>query len=190
MLDCDGVIFQTYNEINTLHRAVFGRDINWKALKDGTDKYWTTESGRYVMKMFKDDLFYAELQATKGCREALKIFMRNPKNSILYCTARDKSLEEATAYSIGRNGLPCGDIAIVPRENCHIEKFAIAVIEGVDVCVDDETLNLFTLKDQCITICFTQDYNKKYPFGLRAENWNDVHKLLTRMQQKIDEGVV
>jgi len=184
MLDCDGVIFQTYNEINTLHRAVFGRDINWKALKDGTDKYWTTESGRYVMKMFKDDLFYAELQATKGCREALKIFMRNPKNSILYCTARDKSLEEATAYSLGRNGLPYGDIAIVPRENCQIEKLQIAIIESVDVCVDDETLNLFTLKDQCITICYTQDYNVKYPFGLRADNWNMVHKILTRMQQK------
>jgi len=60
----------------------------------------------------------------------------------------------------------------------------IAIIESVDVAIEDETRTLFALKDQCTTICFTQDYNKKYPFGLRAENWNMVHKILTRMQQK------
>ena len=184
LLDLDAVVFDTYREINILHKALFGKDINFKALKDGMDRYWTTESGRWLMRTFADDLFYAELRAYKGCREVLRIFMRNHKNNIVYCTARHPALEEATAYSIGRNSLPYGDIAIVPRENCQIEKLQIAIIESVDVCVDDETLNLFTLKDQCITICFTQDYNKKYPFGLRADNWNMVHKILTRMQQK------
>ena len=183
MLDLDGCIFQTYNEIDVLHKAVFGRGINWPALKNGADKYWTTESGRFVMKTFTDDLFYAELHAMKGCREALKIFMRNPRNEILYCTARRPHLDEATAYSIGKNGLPHGDIIVVPRENCHLEKLTIAVMECPDVCIDDESLNLFTLKDQCLaTICFTQDYNKKYLFGLRADNWNDVHKILKGMQ--------
>jgi len=184
MCDLDGCIFDTYNEINILHRAVFGKDINWPALKNGADQYWTTKSGRWVLKMFTDDLFYAELHATKGCRETLRIFMRNPKNEILYCTARESRLEEATAYSLGRNGLPYGDIAVVPRENCSIEKLTMILAETCDVMIDDEVLNIFTAKDNCITIIYSQDYNLKYPFGLRADNWNMVHKLLERMQQK------
>lgn len=39
MIDLDGVIFDTYTEIDILHRALFKDEINWEALKDGNDKY-------------------------------------------------------------------------------------------------------------------------------------------------------
>ena len=183
MIDLDGTIFDTYHEIDILCKSLFGKGIDWEALKSGADPYWKTEQGIWVMKMFEDDLFYAELQAYKGCREVLRIFMRNPKNEILYCTARVSFLEGATAYSIGRNGLPYGDMIFVPREEAHMRKLEIAVLECPDVCIDDESRTLFALKEQCLaTICFTQDYNVKYPYGLRADNWLMVGKILKAME--------
>ena len=100
MIDLDATIFPTYSEIDILHKALFKKGIDFGALADKDDKYWTSSSGKWVMNMFKNDQFYAELRAYKGCREVLRIFMRNPKNEILYCTARHPSLEEATAYSL------------------------------------------------------------------------------------------
>ena len=188
MLDLDGTLFPTYSELNILNKALFGKEINWEALKDGKDKYWKTKQGKWVMEMFSNDLFYAELKAYKGAREVLRIFMRNPKNEILYCTARKPILEEATAYSLGRNRLPYGDLVFVEREQVHIKKLEIAVIECPDVIIDDETRTLFAVREQCLmTICFTQDYNKKYPFGLRANDWNEVGILLEEMEVKEDE---
>ena len=99
MCDLDATIFDTYHEIDILHKALFGKELNWEALKSAEDDYWTSKRGIWTMNMFKNDQFYAELRAYKGCREVLRIFMRNPKNQILYCTARHPSLEEATAYS-------------------------------------------------------------------------------------------
>jgi len=185
MIDLDGVIFDTYHEIDILHKALFGKGIDFGALQDKDDKFWKTKSGIWTMKMFTNDLFYAELRAYKGAREVLRIFMRNPKNEIIYCTARHPVLEEATAYSLGLNGLPYGNLIFVPRKDAHLRKLEIAVTECPDVCIDDEPRTLFAVREQCLaTICYTQDYNLKYPFGLRAENWNMVHKILTRMQQK------
>jgi len=185
MLDLDGTLFPTYSELDILHKALFGEGINFEALANKDDKYWTSKSGLWVMKMFDNDLFYAELRAYKGAREVLRIFMRNPKNEILYCTARSPVLEEATAYSLGLNKLPYGDLIFVPREDCHLRKLEIAVLEVPDICIDDETNTLFALKEQCLmTICFTQDYNVKYQFGLRADNWLEVGKLLKEMQSE------
>jgi len=185
MLDLDATVFDTYHEIDILHKALFKTELDWDALKDAQDPYWKTEQGIWVKKMFEDDLFYAELRAYKGCREVLRIFMRNPKNEILYCTARVPSLEQATAYSLGKNKLPYGDLIFVPREDAHLRKLEIAVLECPDICIDDETNTLFALKEQCLmTICFTQDYNVKYQFGLRADNWLEVGKLLKEMQSE------
>jgi len=129
------------------------------------------------------DQFYAELKAYKGAREVLRIFMRNPKNEILYCTARSPCLEEATAYSLGLNKMPYGDLIFVSRKDTHLRKLEVAVLECPDVCIDDESRVLFALREQCLaTICYTQDYNKKYPFGYRANDWNDVHEILKGMQ--------
>ena len=182
MTDLDATIFDTYHEIDILHKALFGKELNWEGLKNGDHDYWKTKEGKWTMEMFKNDLFYAELRAYKGAREVLRIFMRNPKNEILYCTARSPKLEEATAYSLGRNKMPYGDLIFVDREKCYLRKLEVAVLESCDVAIDDEVRTLFALKDQCITICFTQSYNKKYPFGLRAGNWLMVRKLLTQMQ--------
>ncbi|RLG14589.1 hypothetical protein DRN69_04055 [Candidatus Pacearchaeota archaeon] len=183
MLDLDGTLFPTYDELDILHKAVFGKEINWEALKDGEHAYWETEQGKWVRKMFRNDLFYAELRAYKGAREVLRIFMRNPKNEILYCTARDSSLEEATAYSLGLNQLPYGDLIFVERKDVHLNKLDIVVIECPDVVIDDEPKILFAVKDNClVTIIYTQDYNKKYPFGLRADNWLEVGEHLKFMQ--------
>jgi len=183
MLDLDGTLFPTYDELDILHKAVFGKEINWEALKDGKHAYWKTEQGKWVRKMFRNDLFYAELRAYKGAREVLRIFMRNPKNEILYCTARDSSLEEATAYSLGLNQLPYGDLIFVERKDVHLYKLEIAMIECPDVVIDDEPKILFAVKDNClVTIIYTQDYNKKYPFGLRADNWLEVGEHLKFMQ--------
>jgi len=183
MLDLDGTLFPTYDELDILHKAVFGKEINWEALKDGEHAYWKTEQGKWVRKMFRNDLFYAELRAYKGAREVLRIFMRNPKNEILYCTARDASLEEATAYSLGLNQLPYGDLIFVERKDVHLNKLDIVRIECPDVVIDDEPKILFAVKDNClVTIIYTQNYNKKYPFGLRADNWMDVGVHLKFMQ--------
>jgi len=182
MLDLDGTLYPTYQELDILHKALFGKGINWKALSDGKDKYWQTNQGKWVRKMFNNDLFYAELRAYKGAREVLRIFMRNPKNEILYCTARNPSLEEATAYSLGLNKMPYGNIIFVPREEVHIKKLEVAVLEDCDVAIDDESRILFALRDKCITICYTQNYNVKYPFGMRANDWMDVGILLRQMQ--------
>ena len=183
MLDLDGTLFPTYDELDILHKAVFGKEINWEALKDGEHAYWETEQGKWVRKMFRNDLFYAELRAYKGAREVLRIFMRNPKNEILYCTARDSSLEEATAYSLGLNQLPYGDLIFVERKDVHLNKLDIVRIECPDVVIDDEPKILFAVKDNClVTIIYTQDYNKKYPFGLRADNWLEVGEHLKFMQ--------
>jgi len=182
-LDLDGTLFPTYHEIDILHKALFGKELNWTALKSADDNYWKTESGIWTKKMFQNDLFYAELRAYKGAREVLRIFMRNPKNEILYCTARHPSLEEATAYSLGNNRLPYGDLIFVDRKDAHLRKLEIAVLECPDVIIDDEARVLFALREQCLaTICYTQDYNVKYPFGYRANNWNDIHKILNGMQ--------
>lgn len=182
LLDLDGTLFPTYQDLNRIHEAMFEKEINWEALTDGTDEYWQTEQGLWVKKMFTNDLFYAELKAYKGAREVLQIFIRNPENEILYCTSRHPVLEEATAYSLGKNGLPYGNLILVEREQVHIKKLEIATIESVDVAIDDETRTLFALKDQCITICYTQNYNLKYPFGYRVENWNEISKILKEME--------
>jgi len=184
MCDLDATIFPTYSELDILHKALFKTGIDWEGLQDKNHKYWKTKSGIWLKKMFENDLFYAELHAYKGAREVLRIFMRNPKNEILYCTARSQKLEEATAYSLGLNKLPYGNLIFVPREKCYLRKLEVAVIEEPDVCIDDESRVLFALRDKCITICFTQDYNKKYPFGLRADNWLEVGKLLKEMQSE------
>ena len=186
MLDLDGTTFDTYGELNTLHKALFGVGIKWDALSNASDEYWKTESGLWIRKMFSDDLFYAELKAYKGAREVLRIFMRNPKNEILYCTARSPMLEEATAYSLGRNKLPYGDLVFVERKEVHIKKLEIAVIECPDVIIDDETRILFAVREQCLaTICFTQKNNLKYPFGFRADNWLEVGEHLKYMQGEV-----
>ena len=109
--------------------------------------------------------------------------MRNPKNEILYCTARHPVLEEATAYSLGLNKLPYGNIIFVDRKDTHLRKLEIAVLECPDIVVDDESRTLFAVREQCVaTICFTQDYNVKYPFGYRANDWNDVGEILKSME--------
>lgn len=181
MCDLDGTIFPTYRELDILHKALFGEGLDWGALKSRKNKYWKTEQGKWLMGMFSDDLFYAELRAYKGAREVLRIFMRNPNNEILYCTARGPVLEEATAYSLGNNKLPYGDLIFVEREQVHVKKHEIAIIECPDVVIDDEIKVLFALQDY-ITIVFTQEHNKEYPFGLRANDWCDVGNLLKEMQ--------
>ena len=183
LLDLDGVCFDTYHELDILHKALFKKGIDFEALKSAEDDYWRTKEGKWVMNMFKNDQFYAELRAYKGCREVLRIFMRNPKNQILYCTARHPSLEEATAYSLGLNKLPYGDLIFVDRKDAHLRKLEIAVLEAPDVCIDDESRTLFALRDQCLaTICYSQDYNLKYPFGYRANDWNEVGEILKSME--------
>jgi len=185
MCDLDATIFPTYSEIDILHKALFGKELDWEALQDKDNKYWASKEGKWTIKMFKNDLFYAELKAYKGCREVLRIFMRNPKNEILYCTARDKCLEEATAYSLGLNKLPYGNLIFVDRVDTYLRKLEIAVLEAPDICIDDETETLFALQDQCLTtICFAQDYNVKYPYGLRAGNWLEVGEHLKFMQEE------
>jgi len=184
MIDLDGTLFPTYHEIDILHKALFGKELDWEALKDKDDSYWKTSEGIWTMQMFQNDQFYAELRAYKGAREVLRIFMRNPKNEILYCTARANKLEEATAYSLGLNKMPYGDLIFVDRKDTHLRKLEIAVLECPDVCIDDEPRVLFALREQCLaTICFTQDYNLKYPFGLRASNWLEVGEHLEQMQK-------
>ncbi len=190
MINLDGTLFPTYQELDILHKALFQEGIDQEALSDGTNdetkKYWQTEQGKWVKKMFMDDLFFAKLRAYKGAREVLRIFMRNPRNEILYCTARSTVLEEATAYSLGQNKLSYGDLVFVKREQVHIRKYEIAIIECPDVIIDDKTKVLFALQNY-ITIILTQDYNKKYPFGLRADDWCDVGILLKEMKMKQDE---
>lgn len=183
MCDLDATIFPTYEALNILHKAIFGKEITWDALVNGKHKFWKTKEGIWVRRMFNHDLFFAELYAYKGVRETLRYFMSNPKNEILYCTARNPCLEEATAYSIGRNQLPYGDIIFVSREDVHINKLEIAVIEGCDIAIDDETRTLFALQDACITICYTQPYNLKYSFGIRADNWLEIGQYLTDIQK-------
>jgi len=182
MIDLDGTLYPTYQELNMIQTALFKEQIDWEALKDGKDKYWQTKQGKWLMRMFTNDLFYADLQAYKGARETLRIFMRNHKNEILYCTSRHPVLEEATAYSIGKNGLPYGDLIFVDREKVYLKKLEIATIECVDVAIDDEARTVFALRDSCITIIYTQDYNLKYPFGYRANNWNDVNNIIKEME--------
>jgi len=61
MLDLDGTLFDTYHEIDILHKALFGKELDWNALKDKDDSYWKTKSGKWTMQMFQNDQFYAEL---------------------------------------------------------------------------------------------------------------------------------
>ena len=61
MLDLDGTLFPTYQELDILHKVMFEKEINWEALSDGKDKYWQTEQGKWVIKMFNDYLFYTGL---------------------------------------------------------------------------------------------------------------------------------
>ena len=183
LLDLDATVFPTYTELNILHKTLFGTEINFGALSDGNDDYWKQEQGLWVKKMFNDDSFYAELIAYKGARETLRIFMRNPKNSILYCTARSSCLEEATAYSIGKNNLPYGDLTFVDRKNVAQNKLEVAIMESCDIAIDDEQEIIFALNDRCITIIFTQSYNINYPFGYRVSDWFDVHRILQDLEE-------
>ena len=178
MVDLDGVIFPTYYELNTIHKALFGDEINWQALPDKTNPYWQTKKGKWLRQMFNDDLFYAELLAYKGARETLRIWMREPTNSILYCTARNSCLTSATAYSIGRNNLPYGDMALVERNNVAKNKFEIAKIEGMDIVIDDESETMLEMKDSFITLLYTQPYNLTYPFPFRVKDWLEIHRIL------------
>jgi len=186
MLDLDGVIFPTYDELDILHKALFKKGIDFGALADKDDPYWLSESGLWLKKMFDNDLFYAELRSYKGAREVLRIFMRDSKNQILYCTARSPVLEEATAYSLGLNKLPYGNLIFVDRKDAHLRKLEIAVLECPDIIIDDESRTLFAVREQCpITICFTQSYNVKYPFGLRANSWLEIGEQLKYMQENV-----
>lgn len=179
MLDLDGVLFPTYQELNTLHKALFKTEINWQALPDGKNPYWKTEQGQWVQKMFADDIFYADLLAYKGAREALRIWMREPRNQVIYCTARPTVLESATAYSIGRNNLPYGDMIFVERnKGVAKNKLEVAQMEGIDIAIDDESEIMLELKDTVITLIYTQPYNKFYPFPFRVNDWWEIHTIL------------
>ena len=179
MVDLDGVIFPTYYELNTIHKALFGDEINWQALPDKTNPYWQTKKGKWLRQMFNDDLFYAELLAYKGARETLRIWMREPTNSIIYCTARPTVLESATAYSIGRNNLPYGDMVFVERnKGVAKNKLEVAQMENIDIAIDDESEIMLELKDTVITLIYTQPYNKMYPFSFRVNDWWEVYEIL------------
>jgi len=178
MLDLDGCLFPTYSELNTLHKALFQKEINWQALPDPSHPYWQTKQGQWVFKMFSDEIFYADLLAYKGARETLRIWMREPKNQIIYCTARSLSLEEATAYSLGRNNLPYGDLIFVGRDNVAKNKLNIVQMENIDIAIDDESEIMLELKDTCITLIYTQPYNKMYPYDFRVNDWLEIHRIL------------
>jgi uncharacterized HAD superfamily protein len=178
MVDLDGTLFPTYSELNTIHKALFNKEIDWGALPDGNHKYWKTKQGQWLMGMFENDLFYAELLAYKGAKETLRIFLRDSHNKVIYCTARSPCLEEATAYSLGRNNLPYGDIIFVEREKVDVNKALVVKTEGIDIAIDDEAKVMLELKDECTCILYLQPYNVNCPYGFRAEDWWDIHRLL------------
>ena len=179
MVDLDGTLFPTYQTLNVIHKVLFkGDEIDWQALPDATNPYWVTEKGEWLKGMFNNDFFYAELLAYKGAREVLRIWMKNLKNQIIYCSSRSPCLESATAYSLGRNNLPYGDIFFVERKGLAKNKLFIVKTEGVDIAIDDEAEIMLELKDSCITIIYSQSYNQTYPFGFRVRDWYDVHKIL------------
>lgn len=179
LIDLDGCIFPTYQELNVLHKALFQKEINWQALPDPSHPYWQTKQGQWVFKMFSDEIFYADLLAYKGARETLRIWMRESTNSITYCTARPTVLESATAYSIGRNNLPYGDMIFVKRnEGVAKNKLEVAQMENIDIAIDDESEIMLELKDTCITLIYTQPYNKMYPYDFRVNDWLEIHRIL------------
>lgn len=179
LIDLDGCIFPTYQELNVLHKALFQEEINWQALPDRSNPYWNTRQGQWVRRMFNNDLFYSSLLAYKGARETLRIWMRESTNSITYCTARPTILESATAYSIGRNNLPYGDMVFVERnKGVAKNKLEVAQMENIDIAIDDESEIMLELKDTCITLIYTQPYNKMYPYDFRVNDWLEIHRIL------------
>lgn len=178
LCDLDATLFPTYHELNKIHLALFQKEINWQALVDKSNPYWRTKQGQWVLSMFNDDLFFAELLAYKGAKETLRIWMREPENQIIYCTSRNPCLEEATAYSLGRNNLPYGNVIFVPRNNVGKHKLGVVKMEGIDIAIDDEAEVMLELKDSCITLIFTQPYNKTYPFNFRVNDWWEVYEIL------------
>lgn len=179
LIDLDGCIFPTYQELNVLHKALFQEEINWQALPDRSNPYWNTRQGQWVRRMFNNDLFYSSLLAYKGARETLRIWMRESTNSITYCTARPTILESATAYSIGRNNLPYGDMVFVERnKGVAKNKLEVAQMENIDIAIDDESEIMLELKDICITLIYTQPYNKMYPFPFRVNDWYEIYSIL------------
>lgn len=180
MCDLDGTLMPTYSELNKIHNALFQEEINWNALMDRSSSYWQTKQGQWVLKMFNDDLFFADLLAYKGARETLRIWMRDADNSILYCTSRSPCLEEATAYSLGRNNLPYGDIVFVERDNVIHNKFQIAVMENINVVIDDEAEIVFEMQGICLTLLVTQPYNLKYLYKFRVQDWLGIHRIINQ----------
>jgi len=178
MADLDGVIFPTYSKLNKLHLALFQEEINWQALVDKSNPYWQTKQGKWVLSMFNNDLFFAGLVAYKEAKETLRTWTKDPKNQIIYCTARIPLLTEATAYSLGRNNLPYGDLIFVERDNVARNKLSVVKMEGIDIAIDDEAEIILKLKDTCKTIIYTQPYNQTYQFNFRVSNWLEIHRIL------------
>ncbi len=178
LIDLDGCIFPTYQELNVLHKALFQEEINWQALPDRSNPYWNTRQGQWVRRMFNNDLFYSSLLAYKGAREALRIWNKNPANSIVYCTSRGLCLEAATAYSIGRNNLPYGDMIFVERENVAKAKRQIAMIEGAVIAIEDEFNVVVEMAKTCITLLYTQPYNANLLYQYRVHNWLEIHRVI------------
>lgn len=176
LCDLDGVIFPVYDELNLIHKHLFDCEVVWEALPDSTHPYWKTNGGKWVRQMFYNELFYAELLAYKGARETLRIW--NRENKIIYCTARPKIMKCSTAYSLGRNNLPYGDIVFVKRDNVGKNKLLVAKFLEVDVVIDDEISIVLETEPDFPTLLFTQPYNNKIIYKFRVNDWYDVHRII------------
>ena len=183
LVDLDGTIFNTYDVLAILFKNTFGCKLNWEVLGNGQNHFWKTEQGKWVVKQFKNPLFYFNLTTYPDAPRILRELAKN--HTIIYCTARRFGLENATLYSLGYRRLPFGKVYCIGRRHIGSIKKRIVQQEKIDIAIDDEAKVSAQLSKACKVLIFAQNYNVNCKFGKRVKSWKEVKNEIKKNEIRI-----
>ena len=157
LVDLDGTIFKTYEIIGRLYKKKFKKDIDWSIISDANLRIWKTKYGKFLIKCFRDPKIYANLSIYKNADKVLRAFLKKKGNKIIYCTARRREIMGATATALIKYNLPDAPIIFLTRDNVPKDKAKIAKAFNINLAIDDEKVNVKSLKKTCDCILFERN---------------------------------
>ena len=180
-IDIDDTITETYSTIIPMVAVKYGMDL--KDLLRTKPSYTTLEKSLINYDRFIAEYFPTMAKIVPLKPDVIEVLnkLRTEGHKIIFITARNRC-EYKEPYKVSKDYL---DRMGVPYDKliaeCH-DKGKQAVIEGIDLFIDDNTKNCKAVMDKGVpTIqmecAFTTQSN-----GLkRVKNWNEVYDLIQEM---------
>lgn len=177
-IDLDGTLFPTYEIMEKTFLSFFGKKIDWEDLANPNSNYRNSQEGMWILRLFKRKRLYKQLEVYKGVRDFLIDCSKNG-HTIIYWTARVKSLKNVTLYSLWKNNLPFGEVYFVSRKNRVEEKVKLAKVKQIDFVVEDE-LNIIKALP-CKTVLVDREGYAKWTFRKGGiVNWETLSKIINK----------